>query len=139
MFWMTALLCGQASAYTYWGNPSLTITVERAEADLVDGSGWLDAVLVHHCDGTTDTYTVDALVDPVAGYSLTVAGGDLCSVEPLWGGDIAVSGDGFELASSAISTWIPLSGASQCVSWIPFTIVTGAITGSAPLACASLL
>src|SRR5262245_55895116 len=91
------LVASPAEAIIYVGNPvNLSFYVDRAQHDLVEGSVVLDTVRVRACGGGYTDYEVDALIDPVAGYDLDIAGGDYCGVSLYWSTDmeLEVSGSG---------------------------------------------
>jgi len=80
-----------ASAFIFVGNPHLTLQV--IEADIDEGSVFLDKVRVHPCGGGHTDYSVQETIDPVEGYTLEIAGGDICDVTLFWGGVMTLEGE----------------------------------------------
>ncbi|MCB9764635.1 MAG: hypothetical protein H6739_32975 [Alphaproteobacteria bacterium] len=122
-------------AIIYAGNPHLDLTVQRAEDDLVEGSVDLDKVRLHACAGGTTDYTVEETIDPVDGYGLDIDAGDWCGVTLYWGGVMELDGDNgspFSLEVDHASTYVPLATTINPVDLVPFDVVSGSISGSAP-------
>ena len=128
----TLFFASNAYAYTYWGNPELSVHMDRDEADLVDGTATLGSVVVHACAGGSTTYTRNQVIDPVAGTRFTITGGDLCAVDLVWTTDVEVDGDTFTLASSSAVDTVTLVGTTSTADWVPFSVVSGQFSGSHP-------
>ena len=89
---LALLLAPQAHALIYTGNPDFGVEVTRLAGDYVEGTVHLDKVRIVECDATWKDYTIDADPDPVAGFTLTVDGGDLCAAVFYWGSDLVIDG-----------------------------------------------
>jgi hypothetical protein len=125
---------GTSDAYVYWGNPKLKVDLVRAEADLDSGAADLYGVRVHQCGGGYDDYVVEDDVDPVAGFELTIDGGDLCGVELRWDSDVTATSTGaFVLRYEQVVTAITFDATgSGEADFDPFTVDQGTHTGSTP-------
>ena len=122
------------SAIVHGGNPNLHIHVDQAQGYLTQGSVDLDHVRVAYCGGGFSDYTVADSIDPVAGFDLTISGGDLCSVELFWDSEMMLDGVGpqgaFSLSFDQTSTWIALPAQPQALT--PWTPETGIVHGGNP-------
>jgi hypothetical protein len=121
-----------AMAAHYGGNPCLTLRVERAQADLTEGEVVLHEVQVHPCVGQTLTWTPDATIDPVEGWSTSIPAGDYCAVSVVWGTAMELEGNGYVIEYDQPYTWVQLDGVLQSADLIPFQIVSGSFYGDDP-------
>ena len=122
-----------AEAVVYQGNPTAGFHVDRPAGDLVSGSVSLTKLRIHACNGTWTDYPVGAIVDPVAGYSLVVSGGDLCGATWYWGSAMVLQGNNgaaFTLSYGAGTTSISFAPSSAALT--PYTVVSGTVSGSGP-------
>lgn len=122
-----------ATAITYSGNPSLQFHVERPAGDLISGNVKLNKVRVYRCNnaGWTD-YSVNGWIDPVAGYSVTVDGGDLCGAQWYWGSSMTLTGVGFTATMDDPNTAVQFGNPTAPTSLAPVTVTSGTMTGAAP-------
>jgi hypothetical protein len=122
-----------AHATVYTGNPNIDFHVDRPmQHDLVSGDVTLDHVRVSYCGGGHTDYAVNDVVDPVAGYSLTINGGDLCSVTFAWSTSMYLDGSNFTVGYDATSTTVQV-GANMSASLSPYRVVSGNPSGGAPV------
>lgn len=124
-----------AEAIIYAGNPHLDLTVQRAEADLDSGEVDLAKLRLHACGGGYTDHEVDETIDPVAGYGLDIDAGDWCAVTVYWDTAMVLDADNgspFTLEVDHASTYVPLSASIQPVDLVPFDVVSGSVSGSAP-------
>lgn len=135
-FTLLSLLSNPAStlAIVHGGNPNLHIHVDQAAGYLTQGSVDLDKVRVESCGGGFTDYQVDQSIDPVAGFDLSISGGDLCGVELFWDSEMMLDGSGpqgaFSLSYDQTSTWIALPAQPQALT--PWTPETGIVHGGNP-------
>jgi hypothetical protein len=125
-----------AQSTIYWGNPNLGFRVDRPAGDYTGGAVTLDRVRIHHCGGGSTDYPVGQTIDPVAGYSLQIAGGDHCSVTLTWSTSMDVEGDGslgsFTVRYGQETTTVELSAEIAPVALTPYSVVSGSMSGGAP-------
>ena len=129
---LSMLMMSQADAYVYWGNPELKLEIQRAEGDLLGGTADLRGVRVHKCAGGYTDYFANQVIDPVAGWTVQITGGDLCGVQVRWDSDVEVWSDTFELSSSKLIHAVSLQGTVSEGPFAPFTVTSGAFSGSNP-------
>ena len=133
---LSLLLLASAHATLYFGNPNLGFRVDRPAGDYVAGSVTLDKVRVHHCGGGFTDYEVDSVIDPVAGYTLTIAGGDHCALTFAWASALVIEGHGslgpFTVRYAAGATTVPLSEEIAPVALTPYSVASGSMSGGAP-------
>lgn len=133
MLTLLTLAVSPANAWVTTGNPKLTVSIDRSEADLTGGYGILDGVRVHECSGNYEDYTANVTFDPTHGWSTTIAGGDICMVEVLWDPATFVWSDDFELKSVVTSHNVKIGGATNTTPWTPFMVTEGDFFGSDPV------
>jgi hypothetical protein len=121
-----------AHAYIYVGNPTLTFHVSRPEHDLETGSVVLHQLKIHKCNGQTITSTPNVTIDPVDGWSASIAGGDLCSATLVWGSVMEIEGDTFVVEYDAASTTVQLGAQIAPVTLAPVDVVSGSFSGNVP-------
>jgi hypothetical protein len=122
-----------AHAYVFIGNPKASLTIERDEGDLIDGSALIDTVRVHACGGGYTDVTVDTWIDPVAGWQFTLPSGDLCGVSVRWGDDVLLDAPTFTLRYEQLATHVPFTSSTGGeVVLSPLTVDSGTWTGAAP-------
>jgi hypothetical protein len=142
MLFLLSLLTTSAPAVIYAGNPDLSFHVQRLSSDLESGSGYLIKVRIHECGSLAYTdYPVGQSIDPVDGYSMSIAGGDLCGATLFWAADVTLAGhDGtsFALAYTDRTTSIPFETPIAPVVLTPIEIVSGSPGGWAPRLYASV-
>ena len=123
-----------SSAIVHGGNPNVHFHVDQAPGYLTQGSVDLDKVRVEYCAGGFSDYTVDETIDPVAGFDLSISGGDLCSIELFWDSEMMLDGAGplgaFSLNYNQTSTWVPLPAQPQALT--PWTPEAGIVHGGNP-------
>jgi hypothetical protein len=121
-----------ANAATYNGNPVLSFHVTRPENDFVVGDVVLHQLRIRKCNNTTVTYTIDDEIDPVDGWSKTIAGGDLCAATLVWDTVMEIDGSNFVIEYDTASTLVPLTGQTQTVILSPIDVVSGTFSGNLP-------
>lgn len=130
------LLIAPAHAFLYGGNPAVRLDVQRASADLVSGDVDLTKLRVHYCSGGFADYTVGQTIDPVAGFTQVISGGDICDLRFYWGSDMMLDGSGslgsFSLLYGEAYTTVPVDPAIAIVPLTPFELVSGSMTSGAP-------
>ena len=130
------LLISSADAFVYIGNPNLDFRIDRPADDYLGGTVTLDKVRVNHCAGGSTDYQVDQTLDPVAVYTLTIAGGDHCSVTYYWASAIVIDGEGqlgpFTVRYSQATTTVQLKADIEPVALNPYSVASGSMSGGAP-------
>lgn len=122
-----------AQAWLFLGNPKISIAVDRPEVDLVSATVVLDQVRVHKCGGGYTDYAVDETIDAVAGWDITVTGGDLCGVSFDWDSTMAIEGDDWALDYDEVRTSVTLDGSTTVWTGLtPFTVTEGEFSGNPP-------
>ena len=121
-----------ANAYVFWGNPELKLEIDRKDGDLTGGDVDLLAVRVHRCGGGYDDYFANQTIDPVAGWTTTIEGGNLCSVQVRWDSDAQVWSNAFTLKSTVLIHTVSIGGPVSKASWTPFTVAAGSFSGTNP-------
>lgn len=142
MFSLALLLLpisGSAQAAIYSGNPEIWIDIDRPAHDFLGGSVILEAIQVHTCSGGLATYVHNVAIDPVAGWSTHVGGGDLCGITLVWGGDLSIQGPTYSLLYSVAATEIPIGTTIPAVALTPFSVVAGNYQGAAPSLLVTLI
>jgi len=121
-----------ANAAVYNGNPVLSFHVTRPENDFVAGDVVLHQLRMRKCNNQTVTYTIDEDIDPVDGWSKSIAAGDYCTATLVWDTVMEIDGPSYVLEYDAASTAVPLSGQSQTVVLSPIDVVSGTFSGNLP-------
>jgi hypothetical protein len=121
-----------ANATLYGGNPTLSFHVTRPENDFTGGDVVLHQLRIRKCNNQTITYTIDEDIDPVDGWSKTIAGGDLCAATLVWDTVMEIDGPAYVIEHDAASTVVPLTGSSQTVVLSPIDVVSGTFSGNLP-------
>jgi hypothetical protein len=121
-----------ANAYIYVGNPTLSFHVTRPADDFESGTVVLHQLKMHKCNGQTITSTPDATIDPVAGWSTIIPGGDYCSTTLVWDPAMEIEGDTFVIEYDAGQTTVQLGSQIAPVSLTPVDVVSGSFSGTAP-------
>ncbi|MCB9688556.1 MAG: hypothetical protein H6735_26195 [Alphaproteobacteria bacterium] len=133
---LALLLAAQAHAYIYTGNPDFGVEVNRLANDYVEGDVHLDKVRIVRCDASWTDYTVDGDVDVVAGFTLTVAGGDLCAAVFYWGSTMTIDGDGslgaFTVSYDKATTTVLFDDPITPKALTPYTVTSGSMEGWGP-------
>ncbi|MCA9493553.1 MAG: hypothetical protein KC621_26660 [Myxococcales bacterium] len=133
---LALLLAPQAHALIYTGNPDFGVEVTRLAGDYVEGTVHLDKVRIVECDATWKDYTIDADPDPVAGFTLTVDGGDLCAAVFYWGSDLVIDGDGslgaFTVTYDKATTTVTFGDPIVPKALSPYTVTSGSMEGWGP-------
>jgi hypothetical protein len=133
---LSLLLATSAHAFLYGGNPAVRVFVQRPAGDLVSGSVELQKVTVHPCAGGYTDYAVGEVIDPVEGYTVQIAGGDLCGLRFWWASDMELDGDGtlgaFSLLYGEAYTNISIDPDIVSVALTPYDLVSGSMTSGAP-------
>ena len=128
-------LLPSAHAVIHAGNPHLDFFVTPPEGSLSSGTVDLATVTVERCGGGEDVYIVDATIDPVEGFGLTIAGGDLCAVILAWDSEMVLSGDNaagpYTVVYDEPSTTVVLDQTAP-VALDPFTVTSGVIHAGNP-------
>jgi hypothetical protein len=114
-----ALVSHQAQAAWWAGNPDLSFRIDRPAGGFVDGDVYVHKVRVHHCDGSYQDRTVNQWVDPIAGHTVRINGGDLCSATWYWDSDFDINGTGFSLRAWPDTTSVNLE-AIKPVDLVPY-------------------
>ncbi len=115
-----------ADAAFWGGTPDLGFKVDRPAGGFVDGDVYVHKLRVHHCDGSHQDYTINQWVDPVAGHSVQVQGGDLCSATWYWTNDVDIDGNGFSVTAWPDTTTVNLESIK------PVEMLPHRYSGSAP-------
>lgn len=127
-------LASLSQAFVFVGNPKLNLTIDRAPADLVEGTATLDLVRVYKCGGGYTDYQVDAPIDPVAGFELTIGGGNLCSVGFRWTTDVWVESSSYVLRYEELTTLVTIgSSGTGSAPYDPFVVESGTFSGADPV------
>ncbi|MCB9678035.1 MAG: hypothetical protein H6737_23245 [Alphaproteobacteria bacterium] len=121
-----------ADAYVFWGNPTLKLEIDRSEGDLTGGTVDLLGVRVHKCSGAYADYYADQTIDPVVGWSTTIAGGNICQVQVRWDSDGQVWSSAFTLKSSVLVTSVDIDAPVSSEPWSPYVVASGSFSGSDP-------
>lgn len=133
---LVLVLAAEAHAVYYAGNPTVGFRVDRPAGDYDDGAVDVDKLRVHHCGGGYTDYDVSAVVDPVAGHEVTIAGGDHCSLTWFWDSDVVIDGTGasgaFTVEATADSVTIPLDTEIDPVLLTPWSVTSGTMGGGGP-------
>ncbi|MEL6342473.1 MAG: hypothetical protein AAFV53_05030 [Myxococcota bacterium] len=131
-----ALPVSPAYAVVHAGNPHLEFWVDPPEGSLTTGDVTLDRVRVHLCGGGYTDYPVGAAIDPVAGYGLTIQGGDLCKVTFFWDSDMTLEGSNaigaYSLRYTEAFTEVVLSGPDYGADLDPFIVENGVVHAGNP-------
>ena len=92
LFLLTALT--PAHAYLFGGTPDIPVDVEVDNVlnQYTSGSVLLDKVRVYACNGSYLDYNVGLWVDPVAGHTEHIQGGDLCGIRYYFGSAMTLHG-----------------------------------------------
>lgn len=126
-----------AHAFVYTGNPDFGFHVDRPAHDLVSGEVRLHKVRLHPCDnsGPVD-YVVNQEIDPVAGYTLTIAGGDLCGATFFWADTMVLYGSGsagaFTIEHDDGTTPVQFGAPIPPAALTPYDVVSGTAPGAGP-------
>lgn len=136
---LPVFLASPAEAVIYGGNPDLDVEIQRLSSDLTSGSGYLVKVRVYECD-TLDfvDYPVGQTVDPVAGFSVEIQGGDLCGATLFWADDVLLAGADFVMAYGDHTTNVLFGEPIAPVALTPIEVVYGDPGGVAPRLYASV-
>ena len=122
-----------ANASIYIGNPGvLSFHVSRPEHDLDTGSVVLHQLRLHKCNGQTLVWTVDATIDPVEGWGMTIPAGEHCSVTLVWDSAMEIESAAFVVEYDQASTPVQLSSQITPVTLSPIDVVSGTFTGNSP-------
>ncbi|MDP2304734.1 MAG: hypothetical protein Q8P18_01740 [Pseudomonadota bacterium] len=121
-----------AHAAIYSGNPELWIKVDRPAHDFVEGGVVLHEIQTHTCAGGLATYVYDVAIDPVAGWSTQVGGGNLCGITLVWGSPLGIDGPAYAVVYSEEVTEVLLGATIPPVALTPFSVVYGNYSGTAP-------
>jgi hypothetical protein len=123
-----------AWAVIYTGNPDMSFRVDRTEHDFVGGDVYLQKFRMHYCGGGYSDYTVNASVDPAAGYNHAVSPGDYCGITFFWGSSLEIEGanNAFLIDFDATSTYLQLGTPIPPATLAPFDVVSGNYSGSNP-------
>jgi hypothetical protein len=127
-----------AHAVIYIGNPTLGFRVDRPANDYVDGSVYLIGVRVHYCGGGYDDYAVGQTIDPVAGYTVTVSGGNLCGATWAWGSTMSIEGPAYDLEAYDDTTFFAIDGDIDPVALEDWDVVSGTYSGLGPYGVLSI-
>jgi len=131
------LIAPPAQAVIYGGNPHITFTADRLEADLDEGDVTIEKVRMHYCGGGYTDITVDEQVDLVAGWGLDFAPGNYCAVKLFWDTDLLLDGtdtnnNAFTISHDAAFTHIGLTTGSSTVALSQVDWIVGVIYGGNP-------
>lgn len=133
---LALLLASQAHAVIYTGNPDFGVEVARPAGDYVEGEVYLDKVRIVTCSGSWTDYAFGGTVDPVEGFTVTVAGGNLCAAVFYWGSPMTIDGDGahgaFTVAYDAGTTVVLLDTPVPPEALEPYTVTSGWMDGGGP-------
>jgi hypothetical protein len=122
-------------AIQYTGDQRLSFKVDRPAQDLTDGSVYLTKVRIHECDSSYVDYPVNATIDPVAGDSVVIAGGDLCGATWFWGNDMVLygdDGDEFTILYQNDTTSNVFASPLVPTALQPYEVTEGSISGPGP-------
>lgn len=122
-------------AIVFTGNQRLSFWVDRSAGDLTDGSVYLNKIRVHKCDNTHVDYPVNASLDPVAGSSIVIAGGDLCGATWYWGSTMTLHGDNgndFTIDYDDNTTHNVFASPLVATPLTPYEVTEGSISGTGP-------
>ena len=137
MYFFLSLVTLSSPAAVFYGNPKASFKVDRPEGDYIDGSVYVYALRVTNCSGTETSYAVKQWVDPVAGYTLTINGGDLCEATWEWDSDFEINGPGYSLGASPTNTTFDLEHIIP-VRLQPYEVDSGSYTGHPPFVLMTL-
>lgn len=130
---LSLLLTPSAEAYVFWGNPELKLEIDRTEGDLVEGDVELVGVRVTRCNGTYNDYMADTPIDPVAGWTTTISGGNLCRATAWWSSDGVIWSSAFTLKSDVEFSPVDIVGPVSSAAWEDWVVTGGTFTGSHPV------
>jgi hypothetical protein len=126
------LLSMDAHAIYYIGNPNLGFKVDRPAHDYVGGSVGLTKVRVHHCGGGYTDYSVGQTIDPVDGYDIPIASGDYCELTFYWSSVMDITGPSYTVRYSESTTSVTLDAPIDPVALMPYSVVSGSMSGAGP-------
>lgn len=138
---MASLAATKALAASVPAGTVIAFHVERAEADLVEGSVDVHKLRLGRCSGGYVEYRLDEDdVDPVAGYAgVAVGAGQFCTATWFFSSSIVVDGDGTLgpfTAESPTSSAVALIGTNLTATFnnlLPFTTTDGTMPGAPPV------
>lgn len=90
LFLLTALT--PAHAFLFGGTPDVEVQVDNIMGQYSSGSVFLTKVRAMECSGGFTDYAINKWIDPVAGYAITIEGGDLCNIRYYFGSAMTLHG-----------------------------------------------
>ncbi|MCA9490407.1 MAG: hypothetical protein KC621_10800 [Myxococcales bacterium] len=139
LFLLTALT--PAHAILIGGNPNVGVSIDNVLGQYDDGSVYITKVRAMECGGGYTDYTINKWVDPVAGYTLTIDGGDLCNIRYYFGSPMTLHGTNangaFTVTYDEPYGTIDIDPEIATPALTPYTVPQGA-TSIAPRAYLSL-
>ena len=128
------MLSGSAHAWTFDGNPHVSIHIDRNAGDLVKADVIVEAVRMHKCSGGEIIYDIDQTLNLKNALTLTIADGDYCALSVDYASSIDVEiANAWTALHHESSTTIELDedGSSSAVV-TPLQLTSGSTSGGFP-------